>query len=254
MKRPATQRVTGRQLTVIIVAVSAAVIATPMVALAATGTFSSASARTPAVSAKNGSSGSGAKAVYGNAAASRGSVYGVYGHTNSAHGYGVYSAGRLGSSGELVCAQCVTGADVNASTFPTVPDAGKLGGHTPSYYARIIPLSAVLPLDTTDHLLADVDGLRVFGECGSHFVNIAVRTDSTADDGTINFFFVSGTSAQSGGTPLTTTRVQLASAFSSIQTEGSAVYRRGASGRIVTINFHLFGDGCELFGDALTAA
>lgn len=248
------ERFTGRQLTVIIVAVCAAIIATPAVALAATATFSSASASTPAVSAKNSSSGSGAKAVYGNAAASGGTVYGVYGHTNSADGYGLYSAGRLGSSGELVCTQCVTGADIKASTFPTVPDAGKLGGHAPSFYARTVPLSAVLPLDSTDHVVANVDGLQVLGECGSHVDNIAVRTGSTADNGTVNYFYVSGTSAQSGGSPLTTTRLQIASSFNATQTEGTAVYRNEATGRIITINFHLFGDGCELFGDVNTAA
>jgi hypothetical protein len=36
------------------------------------------------------------------------------------------------------------------------------------------------------------------------------------------------------------------------QTEGTAIYRDDNTWQIVTINFHLFGAGCQLFGDMLT--
>jgi len=248
------RRFTGRQITVLALAVCVTVIAAPVVALAAAASFTSSSASTPAVSGKNSSSGSGAKAVFGDASASHGTTYGVYGRAASSAGYGVYSAGRLGSAGKLVCAHCVTGGDVDAASLPTVPNASKLGGHAASYYARIIPLSTVLPLDDADHLVAAAGGLNVFGECGSHFVNISVRADSAADSGTVNYFYVSGTAAQSGGTPLDTSRVQIATSFSATQTEGTITYRNAGTQRIVTVDFHLFGDGCELFGEVTTAA
>jgi hypothetical protein len=246
----------GRQVTVIVVAVCAALVASPVVALAATGTFASSSASQPAVSAKNSSSGSGAKAVSGNASASSGSVYGVYGHTNSSHGYGVYSAGRLGTSGALACAHCVTGADVNAATLPTVPSASKLGGHAPSYYARIVPLSDVLPRDGSDQHLADVAGLKVLASCSSapNYIYFAVAADSSARVGTVNYFYVSGTSAQSGGAVLDTTYQIIAHSSGGIQTEGNLVYRDNATGQIITFDFHLFGDGCQLFGSVITTA
>jgi hypothetical protein len=257
----AEKRFTGRQLTVVVVAVCVAVVAAPVAAFAATGSFSSSSAK-PAVSAKNTSSASGAKAVYGNASATIGTTYGVYGRSRSADGYGVYSAGRLGSSGALVCSHCVTGADINAATLPKVPDASKLGDHGPSYFARIVPLSALLPTDPgcpnacNFHPLAHVDGLTVSGGCNATLQvdAIAVTADSASDDGTVNFFYVTSPStASAGGVPVGTSRQVIATSVGAVQTEGSVIYRNNATGRIITINFHLYGANCELFGDVVTA-
>lgn len=237
-----------------IVAVCVTTIATPVAALAATGSFSSNSASAPAVSAKNTSSGSGAKAVYGNASAGQGTTYGVYGRAASASGYGVYSAGRLGSSGQLVCSHCVTGGDINVSSLSTVPDAGKLGGEPGSYYARFVPLSALVPSDGQLHLLADVDGLQVLSQCVSlPAVGIVVQADSTADNGSINYFAVNLNSATATGSGLSTSPVPLAGASGNTQTEGTAIYRNSATDRVITINFHLYGETCELFGDVITA-
>lgn len=127
----ATTRFSGRQATIIVVAVCAAVIGAPAVAWATVGYFTSTTNRAAAATGVNSSSGGGAKGVYGFATATSGSTYGVYGRTKSAAGFGVFSAGRLGTSGALVCPHCVTGGDINASTFPTVPsanDANSLGG------------------------------------------------------------------------------------------------------------------------------
>jgi hypothetical protein len=236
---------------VLVVAVCTTVIAAPIAAIAATAVFTSSSASTPAVTATNSSATSGAKAVYGNASASSGTVYGVYGHTSSGSGYGVYSAGRLGSSGPLVCSHCVTGGDVNAATFPTMPNASKLGGNAPSYYARIVPLSSVVPADNASHLLASVDGLEVFGWCDtSPRIRIFLAADTA---GTVNYFDVSGSTATANGFGIAADTAEVVAASSGAQqTEGSAIYRSDTTGRIITINFHLFGAGCQLFGDVLT--
>jgi hypothetical protein len=37
------------------------------------------------------------------------------------------------------------------------------------------------------------------------------------------------------------------------QREGTIIYHNDANGRIVTIHYHLYGAGCEVFGDVLTA-
>jgi hypothetical protein len=251
-----SRRFTGQQITVMVIAASVAVIAAPVAALAAVASFSSGSATTPAVSAKNTSSGSGAKAVYGNASASKGTTYGVYGRAASAGGYGVYSAGRLGSSGKLVCSHCVTGADVNAATLPTVPDASDLGGHAPSYYARIVPLSWVGTTDQQLHLLADVDGLSIYGLCNtSPDAELFLGPDTNADLGTVNYFDVFATNvATANGFPLTNTSPRLITfSAGTTQSEGTLTYRFDGTGRIVTINFHLYGANCELFGNVFTA-
>lgn len=247
-------RFSGRQVTVMVVAVCAAIVAAPVAALAVVGSFSSTSASTPAVSARNSSSGSGAKAVYGNASATSGTVYGVYGRTSSTHGYGVYSAGRLGTSGALVCSHCVTGGDVNAATLPTVPNASKLGGNSPSYYARIVPLSRILPADGNDYKLADLGGLQVHASCSqAPRVELTFRTDDTASNGTLNYFFVTGDSAGAHGLPLSTS-VDFFFDSTTTQEEGTATYRNNATGRVVTVSFHLYGPNCEVFGNILTTA
>lgn len=251
-----SRRFTGRQITVMVVAVCLAVVAAPVAALAAAASFSSTSATTPAVSARNSSSGSGAKAVYGNASASQGSTFGVYGHAASAGGYGVYSAGRLGSSGKLVCTRCVSGGDINAATLPTVPDASNLGGQAPSYYARIVQLSWVGTNDQQLHLLADVDGLSIYGSCNtSPDAELFLAADTDADLGTVNYFEVTATNfATSGGFPLTNTSPRLIDAsVGTSQTEGTVTYRFNATGRVITINLHMYGANCELFGNVLTA-
>ena len=252
---------TGRQITVMVVAGCVAVVAAPVAALAAAASFSSSSASTPAVSAKNSSSGSGAKAVYGNASAGQGITYGVYGHSASAAGYGLYSAGRLGSSGALVCSHCVTGGDVDVAGLPTVPNAGKLGGHAPSYYARIVALSWIGAVGPGDHRLGDVDGVSVYGYCEDlgteNQVGLTVAVDSAADNGTLNRFSVyaaGGPAASATGFPLSTTKQLIDSSDGTSQTEGTAIYRDNATGRIITINFHLYGANCEIFGDILTTA
>ena len=251
------RRFTGRQVTIMVVAVCLAITATPFAALAAAASFSSNSSSTPAVSAKNTSSGSGAKAIYGNASATGGATYGVYGHSGSASGYGVYSAGRLGSSGALVCSHCVTGPDINAATFPTVPNASELGSHAPSYYAHITPLSW-LGTQTGDHLAVDVDGLGLYVNCflisNVPHQGLSVAADSSAGDGTLNWFSVSGSAASSGGAPLGTGEQLVAASIGGTQTEGTAIYRNNTTGSVVTIDFHLYADNCELFGDVLTAA
>jgi hypothetical protein len=203
-------RFSSRQITTIVVAVCLAVICVPIAAGAATAIFASSSASTPAVTARNSSSGSGAKAVYGNASAGGGTTYGVYGRSASGSGYGVYSAGRLGTSGALVCAHCVNGKDVDAASLPAVPDANKLGGHAPHYYARFVPLSWVGTVGTGDHRLADVDGLSVYGFCQSGGsattdVGITVAADTAAAAGTVNYFNVLSTElAFSNGFPSVT--------------------------------------------------
>lgn len=244
-----------------VVAVSAAVmVAAPVAALAAAGSFTSNSASTPAVSAKNTSSGSGAKAVYGNASAGQGTTYGVYGRAGSSGGYGVYSAGRLGASGDLVCSHCVTGGDVDAATLPTVPNASKLNGHSPAYYARVVPFSALVPGDFDNHKLAELDGLSIFGRCTSvpTATLIVQADDATAADAEINYFSVNSFGdAQAGGQPVTqSVEIHIASSSAQTQTEGSATYRNNATGRIITIDYHLYGDApdCQVFGNAFTSA
>jgi hypothetical protein len=257
-----SRRFTSRQITVMVVAVSTAVfVAAPVAALAAAGSFTSSSAGTPAVSAKNTSSGSGAKAVFGNASASRGTTYGVYGRASSSGGFGVYSAGRLGSSGKLVCTHCVTGGDVDTETLPSVPsanDANALAGHAPAYYARIVPLSELLPADSDYHTLATVDGLSVLGKCTTFpQATIAVEADSSAAaKAEVNYFYVdSSAHAQAGGAPLAqSVEARIAVSTGPTQTEGSAIYRNNATGREITINYHLYAAAeCEVFGDVLTA-
>ena len=244
-----------RQLPLIALALGAALLALPVAAQAATAVFTSNSADTPALTATNSSPGRGAKAVYGNAYATTGKVYGVYGRSDSNRGYGVYSAGRLGSSGPLVCAQCVDGGDLDIASVPTVPDADKLAGHPAAYYARVVPLSTVLALDDQNHVVADVGGLQVIGDCthyGKEF--LLVQPDDGAGPGTVNYFYVSGPNAQSGGAGTTAgAQVQIAMSAGGGQTEGTVIYRSSA-GRIVTVNFHLYDAGCELFGDVLTSA
>lgn len=265
------KRFTARQITVIVGALSVAILAAPVAALAATGSFSSSSASKPAISATNTASGFGAKAVYGNASGGSGTEFGVYGHASSSRGYGVYSAGRLGTSGALVCSHCVTGADVNAATLPTVPDASSLGGHGASYYARIVPLSWVgTPAVGVFHGLADIGGVVVYASCVTDYdshgvafnrVRLSVAAKSDADDGTINYFWIwtfdptsnQLTNANAAGKPLTAVPVQIAGSDSATQVEGTATYRRNSDGRVVTISFHLYGAGCQVFGNVLTA-
>jgi hypothetical protein len=251
-----SRRFTGQQITVMVVAVCVAVVAAPVAALAAAASFSSRSASTPAVSAKNSSSGSGAKAVYGNAAASHGTTYGVYGRAASAAGYGIYSAGRLGSSGKLVCSHCVTGGDINIATVPTVPNAAELGGHARSYYARVVPLSWIGTTDQQLHRLADVDGLSIYGLCNtSPDAELFLAADTDADLGTVNYFEVTATEfATASGFPLTNTSPRLIDVSAGpSQTEGTVTYRFNSTGRIITINLHMYGANCELFGNVLTA-
>jgi hypothetical protein len=229
-------------------------------ARAAGAVFSSNSATTPAVSARNASSGSGAKAVFGNAAAATGTGTGVYGRSASAHGYGVYSAGRLGSSGALVCAHCVTGADIRVDTVPQVPsaaEAARLGGHLPAYYARVVPLSWVGPTDATYHRIADVAGLGVYGMCtatgGGNLVQLYASADTAAGTGTMNIFVVeAGGTAIATGYPVGTAKVELNKSLGTNQDEGRAIYRDDATGRIVTIENHTYGANCEVFGDVIT--
>ena len=266
-----TKRFTGRQLTTMVVAVCVTIVAAPVAARAAAATFSSSSASTPAVSATSSSSLAGAKAVYGNALATSGTIFGVYGHAGSRRGYGVYSAGRLGTSGALVCSHCVTGADINAATFPTVPDANKLGGHGPQYYARIVPLSWVgTPAAGVFHGLADVGGVIVYASCVTDYdshgvafnrVFLSAAADSDADAGTINYFWVQAfnptsnllTNADAAGRPLTAAPVHIAQSDDTTQVEGTATYRRNSDGKVVTISFHTYGANCEVFGNVLTA-
>jgi hypothetical protein len=253
------RRFTGRQITVMVVAVCVAV-AAPAAAYAATASFVSNSASTPAVSAKNTASGQGAKAVLGNASARHGTTYGVYGRATSGNGYGVYAAGRLGTSGKLACSHCVTGGDVDVAGFPTVPDAKSLGGHAPSYYARTVPLSWVGSVAPGDQRLADVDGLSVYVYCedlgSKNEVGMTVATDTSASAGTLNRFSVyaaGGGSATATGYPLSTTKELIDASDGAIQTEGTAIFRNNATGRIITIDFHLYGATCEAFGDVVTA-
>jgi hypothetical protein len=259
-----TTRFTGRQLTTMVVALSVAIVAAPVAALAATGSFASSSASVAAVSATNSAAASGAKAVYGNASGTSGTTFGVLGAANSSAGYGVYSAGRLGTTGALVCAHCVDGADINAPTFPRVPDAGKLAGHAPSYYARIAPLSWAGPVGPAENGIAVLGGVIVYASCRASnpgpTAQLAVAAQTDADAGTINYFDVQpigstriGTpNAQAGGQPLTAVPVRVAESIGAIQVEGTATFRRNSDGRVVTISFHLYGATCEVFGNALT--
>jgi hypothetical protein len=248
-------RFSARQVTVMVVAICVAVTAAPIAAVAATGAFSSGSSISPAVSAKNTSSGSGAKGIDGYASALSGTVYGVYGRTNSRNGFGVYSAGRLGTSGALVCSHCVTGGDVNVATLPTVPDASGLGGHKPAYYARFVPLSSTLPGDDQQYALATVDGLQVVGACasGGGFVTIKLRTDSVADDGTLSLTQVQGTSAATDEFDISPTTFVAPSASNTSTLQGTAIYRNNATGRIVRFDYHLNGQACGVFGDLIAA-
>lgn len=58
------------------------------------------------------------------ASADADTTYGVYECAASTGGFGVYSAGRLGTSRKLICTHCLTGGDINAATFPTISNAG----------------------------------------------------------------------------------------------------------------------------------
>ena len=255
------QRGTGRRVTVVIGAACAVIVAAPATAIAAAAVFTSSSASTPAVSATNTSGGTGAKAVYGNATATTGTIYGVYGQAASAAGYGVYSAGRLGTTGTLVCTHCVTGTDIAASTFATVPsatNAAKLGGQTPSYFARMVPLSAILKTGVGAAEVADVDGLQVWGECDTgnpQQVFLIIGADSGAG-GRVNYFSVDSQGhAVAKGSPVSpaTGLLVIAESDGTDQVEGTLIYRLDFNARIITVNFHLYGAGYELSGDALTA-
>jgi hypothetical protein len=247
---------TARQVTVIVVAACIGLVAAPVAARAAAAAFSSASASTPAVAAKDSSSVSGAKGVYGYASGSSGTTYGVYGRAASPQGYGVYSAGRLGTSGSLVCSHCVTGGDLDVTSLPTVPDASKLGGHEPSYYARIVPLSW---RGTTlgDTLVVDVDGLDVHADCempSLHVVSeaLSVAANSSAQNGTLSWFSVASATASSSSAALSTTEQTVAVSNSGSVTEGTAIYHNTATGQIIDISFHLSASNCELFGEVTT--
>jgi hypothetical protein len=251
------RRLSPRQVTIMVVALCVAVVLAPVAAVAATAAFSSGSASTPAVSAKNTSSGTGAKAVYGNASASGGINYGIYGRTASAQGYGVYSAGRLGTSGALVCSHCVTGGDLKVASLPPLPDADHLGGHAASYYAHVVPLS-YSATELGDHLVVAVDGLAIHVDCELQSVipieSLRMAASSDGADGTLNWFSVTaGGTASASGTPLTTTMQSVATSTSGAQVEGTAIYRNNASGQIITVDFHLYAATCELFGDVLTS-
>ena len=210
----------------------------------------------------------------GDASGSNGTEFGVYGHSGSARGYGVYSAGRLGTSGSLVCTRCVSGADVAVDTLPTVPDARKLNGHASSYFARIVPLSWLHAPEGTGpgasvvHGLAQVGGLNVYGSCNPYgdytSATLSVAAGSDADAGTINAFTVRSTvgdrtpsataDPEAFGSPLTATPVAVARSVAAEQVEGTATYRRNAGGQVVTISFHVYGGAqCEIFGNVLTA-
>lgn len=134
-----TGRSTGRQLATMVIAACVAVIAAPAAVDAAVATFSSASATTPALSAQNTSSGSGAKAVYGNASATTGTIFGWYGRSGSRQGYGVYSAGRLGISGPATSA-----GDPDVGTINVFTDTSVVTVRDPQNAVAFgYPLSAV---------------------------------------------------------------------------------------------------------------
>jgi len=124
------------------------------------------------------------------------------------------------------------------------------------YLSALLPTDPGCPNACDFHLLADVDGLAVSAGCNATLQvdAIAVTADSASDDGTVNFFYVTSPStASAGGTPIGTGRQVIATSVGAVQTEGSVIYRNNATGRIVTINFHLYGANCELFGDVVTA-
>ncbi len=117
---------TGRQLTIVIVAISGAIVLTPVAAMAAVGAFTSSTA-TPAVAATNSATVAGGKGVSG-AATGTGNVarYGVTGSASGTQGigvqgtgthYGVYSNGPLGvSAGQsLTCTGCVGRGDLSST-------------------------------------------------------------------------------------------------------------------------------------------
>ncbi len=123
---------TGRQLTVVIVAISGAIVLTPVAAMAAVGAFTSSTA-TPAVTATNSATVAGGKGVSG-AATGSGNVarYGVTGSASGTQGigvegtgtqYGVYSNGSLGvaTGKSLACTGCV-----GRSALSSTAVAGKL--------------------------------------------------------------------------------------------------------------------------------
>ncbi len=117
---------TGRQLMVVIVAISGAIVLTPVAAMAAVGAFTSSTA-TPAVTATNSATVAGGKGVSG-AATGSGNVtrYGVTGSASGTQGigvkgsgtqYGVYSNGPLGvaTGKSLACTGCVGRSALSSS-------------------------------------------------------------------------------------------------------------------------------------------
>src|SRR4029078_973113 len=111
---------------------------------------------------------------------------------------------------------------------PPGPDARDLGGHTPSYYARIVPLSSIGTTDQQLHLLADVDGLSIYGLCNtSPHAELFLGLDTDADLGRVNYFDVFVTNvASANGFPLTNTSPRLITfSAGTTQSEGIVTYR-----------------------------
>ena len=148
--------------------------------------------------------------------------------------------------------------------------ANTFGGHGPSYYAHIVPLSWThAPEPTTFHGIAIVRGVVVYASCKlgdtGALAQVSVAAHTDADAGTINVFTVRSTlndtrpsttgPAVAFGKPLTATPLAIARTDRAEQIEGTATYRRDSDGRVVTIEFHAYADAtCEVFGNVITQA
>lgn len=256
----------NRQVSMVGVFLGILVLAAPVAAVGVTGGFASSTAA-PAVAARNSSAANGAKAVLGSATAPRGATYGVYGSAASPQGYGVYSAGRLGIKGLLVCSKCVTAGDINPTRFPTVPSAQNattLAGRPSSYFGHVASFSVSSPVGKNDlHVIGSYDGLDVGFRCEvpnvgqPPWVGFYLRASTVAADGTITMADYTGQPAPRG--LLTTTWIQPTSQSAIAQPGGAnaeaaalgtALYVNSRGSGVVTLTYSVDVDDthCEVAG------
>jgi hypothetical protein len=150
-------------------------------------------------------------------------------------------------NGADVANNSLGGADVNEAALGTVPNAAKLNGHNPAYYARVIPFSSRGA--STEVTVATIDGLEITTACESAIgIHFYANSDST-----LNLFHVDDLDhVYQDGAAIGSSSVESDYAQIGRRVEGHAIYRRNSDGAIVTITYHMYQPTCELTGTAVT--
>jgi hypothetical protein len=152
----------------------------------------------------------------------------------------------------------LTGADINESKLGTVPNAGKLAGHPPTYYGHVLPLNYLGPFDEAGHSVLAIDGLTMDATCAAPSGDTyAVLEFTSSVPSTLNLFQIGDgqgafTQGMALGSPSSHLYVYANHNNTDNDIEGQAIYRRNSDGAVVTIAFHIFSTNCEVFGTALT--